>query len=116
MFEVTAEPRYARLVRTSLASVAALESFSVDRTGDLRLLADEVFNALICAGARRVVFEADPSGGRVRIVMRAAVTGIVPAHAFDTVERVAEVIAPGFELAVTDGEAVFAATVSAAPG
>ena len=114
-FDVTGEARYARLVRTASAALAATESFSVDRTDDLRLLVDEVFNALLCAGAPRVVFEASPTGGELRIVMRGVVAADEAAAAFATVRRVAAVIAPGFGLVVAHGQAEFSATVTAHP-
>jgi anti-sigma regulatory factor (Ser/Thr protein kinase) len=114
-FEMAAEPRFARLVRTSVAAIAALESFSLDRTDDVRLLADEVFNALICAGADRIRFDADPSEGSVRLVVRGPVDIADPRPAFETARRVAAVIAPGFDLRITDTEAVFAVTVTAEP-
>lgn len=114
-FEVAAEPRFARLVRTSMGALAALESFSVDRTDDLRLLVDEVFNALIGAGATRISFEAAPAAGGLRIVMRAPVRSAAPTDEFATAQRVAHVIAPGFVLGATDGAVEFTATVSARP-
>jgi hypothetical protein len=114
-FDVAAEPRFARLVRTSLGALAALESFSVDRTDDLRLLVDEVFNALIGAGATRITFDVHPAGGGLHIVMRAPVTSHDPRRGFDTAQRVADVIAPGFVLGTADGAVEFAATVSSTP-
>lgn len=54
LIEVPAEGRYARVVRTSTATCAVLEGFDVDQLGDVRLLVDEVFLAMVAGGARRV--------------------------------------------------------------
>jgi len=51
---VPAEARFARVARTLAATCAALHGFDVDRMDDVRLLVDEVFAAMLAAGARRV--------------------------------------------------------------
>jgi hypothetical protein len=51
---VPAEATYARVVRTVAATCAVLEGFDVDRVDDVRLLVDEVFVAMLTAGARRI--------------------------------------------------------------
>jgi hypothetical protein len=52
--DLKAEGRYARVARTAAATCAVLEGFDVDQLGDVRLLVDEVFVALVEGGAQRI--------------------------------------------------------------
>ena len=114
------EPRYARVVRTVVASCASLEDFSVDRLGDVRLLADEVFNAAVALGADTVVFRLRPAGGVLEMDVvadrpDAADASAAAAAELQIVEMVAGVVAPGAALSVDDRRLRFVAEITLGP-
>ncbi len=61
---VTADPRYARLVRMTAANVAMLSQMSVDRVEDVRMAAEEAFIyacSVVPDTALSISFEVDES-------------------------------------------------------
>lgn len=96
----------ARVVRSMVASCVAIEGGSIDRIEDVRLLADELFNALVVAGADRVTFDIDHCEGQVRLRAMAGVAAATAA-AFEMVTLVAGVVAPGYALTLDVGHASF---------
>jgi len=111
------QPRYARVVRTVVASCASLEAFSVERVGDVRLLADEIFNALVALGATSVVFRLHPADGVLGMEVAAdrRVATTPPDDVLRVVRMVSDVIAPGAELAVDDDRVRFVAAITGDP-
>jgi hypothetical protein len=69
---VAPDGRYARVVRTVVASCASLEGFSIDDLGDVRLLVDTAFHALLEVGSGPVDVVVQPSAQQLDIVMSAA--------------------------------------------
>ena len=69
---VAPEGRYARVVRTVVASCASLEGFSLDDLGDVRLLVDTAFHALLEVGTGPVDIVVRPHREQLDIVMSAA--------------------------------------------
>ena len=65
--DIQAEGRYARVARTAAATCAVLGGFDVDQLGDVRLLVDEVFVALLTAGARRIELRVALGEGRLEM-------------------------------------------------
>ena len=55
------------MARTAAATCAVLEGFDVDQLGDLRLLVDEVFVALVQGGARRIELRLALGDGRLEM-------------------------------------------------
>jgi hypothetical protein len=111
------QPRYARVVRTVTASCASLESFSVERIGDVRLLADEVFNAVAALGATTVMFRLRPADGVLGMDVEADRRADVapPADVLRIVRMVSDVIAPGAELTFDDHRVRFVAAIAGGP-
>ena len=54
--EFTNGARYARVAHAAVATTAVLEDFTLERIDDVRLIVDEVFNALVTTGTSRVTF------------------------------------------------------------
>jgi len=111
------EPRFARVVRTMVAACASLEGFSVERLSDVRLLSDELYNAVLGAGAREVVFRVTPGHGDVELTVTAQLpTGrSVDDDALRLIRLLAEVVAPGCMLSVGAGALEFAGLLSVDP-
>ena len=115
MLEFTNEPRHARVARAAIAATAVLEDFTLERIDDVRLIIDEVFNALVVTGASRVTF-ALVAGPR-RLAMTASGTGSRAVDDEFAVLRVlGDAIAPGWSLETTHGGVTFAAAIAADPG
>jgi hypothetical protein len=110
-------PRYARVVRTVCASCASLQDFSIDRIGDVRLLADEVFNAVGALGASAVVFRLRAVDGALAIEVEADRDegASQPEEALQLVAMMSSVIAPGAELSVEPRRVRFVAAIVADP-
>jgi hypothetical protein len=63
--------RHARVARTVVASCASLERFDVDDLGDVRLLVDTAFHALIDIGTGPIVIRVEAIPGGLQIEMSA---------------------------------------------
>jgi anti-sigma regulatory factor (Ser/Thr protein kinase) len=114
LVELTGTPRHARVARVTVAACAALEDFSVERIDDIRLLVDEVFNAMVGAGARRVRFSVDVWPSRLEVAVRSD-GGRMVGDSFDLLGVLADAIAPGWSIG-EDAEGVsFTASLCAAP-
>ena len=77
---VTADPRYARLVRMTAANVAMLSQMSVDRVEDVRMAAEEAFIyacSVVPDTALSISFEVDES--HVSLSLASAVDEFPPA-------------------------------------
>jgi hypothetical protein len=108
--EVPDDPRYARIVRATLGACATLVGFSIERMEDVRLLADELFNALLQGGATVVRFDVEAVDHEIRVSARAALD-TVDAPAMEIVRTVSRVVAPGYRMTHDDGLVTFAASI-----
>lgn len=114
--EVPCQPRYARVVRTAAAACAVLEGFSVDGLGDVRLLVDEMFEAMGATGAINVRFRFAPLDGRLGVEIEAA--GRVPSRQqpdLRFVESLADVVAERVSFRLDGDRPRFAATIHRRP-
>ena len=66
-------PRFARVARTAAAACGVLEGFTVDELGDLRLLVDEVFVAMLELGVTADRARPDAAGRARSAVLMTAV-------------------------------------------
>jgi hypothetical protein len=109
-------PRFARVARTAAAACGVLEGFTVDEIGDLRLLVDEVFVAMLALGATAVELVLTPRDGRVGVLMSASgELGPPRGGADDSLARsLAAVVASDVDFRLAAPHPTFAATVSAA--
>jgi anti-sigma regulatory factor (Ser/Thr protein kinase) len=113
--EFTNEARHARVARAAIAATAVLEDFTLERIDDVRLIVDELFNALVTTGASRVTFAL--TVGPSRLAVTAHGTGSRAVDDEYAVLRVlGDAIAPGWSLQTTNGGVTFAATIDADPG
>ena len=109
-------PRYARVARTAAAACGVLEGFTVDELGDLRLLVDEVFVAMLELGVTTIELVLTPRDGRVGVLMTASGelgprrSGADPSLA----RSLAAVVASDIDFQLTRPRPSFAATLSAA--
>jgi hypothetical protein len=90
----------ARVVRTTVASVASLQGFSMEEIDDVRLLVDEAFVALCSTGSRAVVLRLGAADGCVVIELH----GDHPPGPVDTsaLQTLASVLAVDFTIALTE--------------
>jgi hypothetical protein len=109
-------PRFARVARTAAAACGVLEGFTVDELGDLRLLVDEVFIAMLELGVTAVELVLTPRDGQVVVLMTAAgELGPPRGGADDTLARsLAAVVASDVDFQLAAPRPTFAATLSAA--
>ncbi len=109
-------PRYARVARTAAAACGVLEGFTVDELGDLRLLVDEVFVAMLELGVTAIELVLTPQGGRVGVLMTASgELGPPRAGADPSLARsLASVVASDVDFRLAGPRPSFAATLSAA--
>jgi hypothetical protein len=106
---------FARVARTAAVSCAALEGFSIDQLGDVRLLVDEVFVAMIGLGVGRVRLRLVPDGGSLAVEVIGRRPGSAQGTAPDTrfVQMLAGVVAHDVTIELEPPAPRFAATIDA---
>jgi hypothetical protein len=113
--DLPADAPFARVARTAAVSCAVLEGFSVDQLGDVRLLVDEVFVAMIGLGVRRVRLRLVPDSGSLAVEVVGRRAGSVRRPSPDTrfVQMLADVVARDVTIDLEPPAPRFAATIIA---
>ena len=113
VIDLPADPPFARVARTAAVSCAALQGFSIDQLGDVRLLVDEVFVAMIGLGVRRVRLRLVADGGSLAVEVIGRRAHSMPGQAPDTrfVQTLAGVVAHDVTIALEPPAPRFAATI-----
>jgi hypothetical protein len=113
--DLPADAPFARVARTTAVSCAALEDFSIDLLGDVRLLVDEVFVAMIGLGVRRVRLRLVPNGGSLAVEVIGRHARPRPGPAPDTrfVRTLAGVVGHDVAIELEQPAPRFAATIDA---
>lgn len=112
--EFTPDPRHARVARAAVAAAATLVNFSVDRIDDVRLVVDEVFNALVASGASEVSLALEVARSDIALTARGRGSEIVP-EGFDLLGVLGDAIVPGWALERGRDGLTFTATIHAVP-
>ena len=112
--EFTTEPRHARVARAAVAATAVLEDFTLERIDDVRLIIDELFNALVTTGASRVTFTLVVGPSRLAVTAHGTGSQALDDE-FASLRVLGDAIAPGWSLQTTSGGVIFAATITADP-
>ncbi len=115
VLDIQAASKYARVARTAAATCAVLEGFDVDQLGDIRLLVDEVFVAMIQGGAQRIELRLAPGGGSLEMELIGRHDRAIERHHADVefVHTLAGVLATDVTVELDRDPARFAATVAA---
>lgn len=112
--EFTTEPRHARVARAAIAATAVLEDFTLERIDDVRLIIDELFNALVTTGASRVTFTLVVGPSRLAVTAHGTGSQALDDE-FSILRVLGDAIAPGWSLQTTSGGVIFAGTITADP-
>jgi hypothetical protein len=111
--DLPADGPFARVARTTAVSCASLEGFSIDKLGDVQLLVDEVFVAMIGLGVGRVRLRFVPDCGALAVEMIGRGWARAPESNNDFVQTLAGVVAHDVTIELEPPVPRFAATIVA---
>jgi anti-sigma regulatory factor (Ser/Thr protein kinase) len=112
VMEFASDPRHARVARAAITATAVLENFTLEQIDDVRLLVDEVFNALAASGASRITFALVVGPNRLAVTAHGTGSRAVDDH-FPILRVLSDAYAPGWSLQATNGGVTYAATFTA---